>query len=233
MINIYNIKKRLINLLPGCFLSQSYPPEKKRGFEIVSLIMSFMAVWISWNGQDYIKATYTNNQKIIIYSEKNKEQESGNKIHPIGENKKILSVDVFYPKGFTKKNDYIDSLGVYENDPQLFNRISEIIPKGIRDGDYSASIPVQLLIRYAADGDAYVDKSIYIMRFYFHLSHKPETDSYLLIPIETHLIFASRTPTSLIYKVACLFGYDDETQDIDKMFEKKKYWNSVNLAGRF
>lgn len=207
--------------------------ENFKPIEILTLVISFVAMWLSWNAQDYVEATYSNNQKIIIYSEKDKDLEGVSKISALGENKRILSIEIIYPDNFRNEGDYIDSRGVYENDPQVIKELTKILPKNLTDGEYSASIPVRLVTRYAVDGDSYLDISNYVMAFYFYLKNNNNGNQlYDLTVHETQFVFSSRRPKSLIYFISSYFCGEDETQDINKMFSEKVFWNTVNFAGK-
>ncbi|WP_448886496.1 hypothetical protein [Citrobacter telavivensis] len=207
--------------------------ENFKPIEILTLVISFVAMWLSWNAQDYVEATYSNNQKIIIYSEKYKDLEGVSKISALGENKRILSIEIVYPDNFRNEGDYIDSRGVYENDPQVIKKLTKTLPRNLTDGEYSASIPVRLVTRYAVDGDSYLDISNYVMAFYFYLKNNNNANQlYDLTVHETQFVFSSRRPKSLIYFISSYFCGEDETQDINKMFNEKVFWNTVNFAGK-
>ncbi|MDH2911203.1 hypothetical protein N7V53_01450 [Kosakonia sp. HypNH10] len=200
--------------------------------ELLTLFVSFIAMWVSWNAQDYVEATYSNNQKIVIFSEKDKDFEGVNKIFAVGENKKILSVDIIFPDKFRTERDHIDSRGVYQNNPQVIEKLISILPKNIMNGEHSASIPVRLVTRYAVDGDSYSDISNYVMTFYFSLKRDDKSKSYELTVHDTQFVFSARTPNSLTYSINSYFFGEDETQDINEMFNKKTLWNSINFAGK-
>lgn len=200
--------------------------------ELLTLFVSFIAMWVSWNAQDYVEATYSNNQKIVIFSEKDKDSEGVNKIFAVGENKKILSVDIIFPDKFRTERDHIDSRGVYQNNPQVIEKLISILPKNIMNGEHSASIPVRLVTRYAVDGDSYSDISNYVMTFYFSLKRDDKSKSYELTVHDTQFVFSARTPNSLTYSINSYFFGEDETQDINEMFNKKTLWNSINFAGK-
>lgn len=206
--------------------------ENIKPIEILTLVISFIAIWLSWNAQDYVEATYSNNQKIIIYSEKDKDLEGVSKISALGENKRILSIKIIYPDNFRNERDYIDSRGVYDNDPQVVKKLTKILPKNLTNGEHSASIPVRLVTRYAVDGDSYSDISNYVMTFYFYLKKNNENQSYDLTVHETQFVFSSRRPDSLIYFIISYFFGEDETQNINNMFNKKVFWNAINFAGK-
>lgn len=207
--------------------------ENFKPIEILTLAISFVAMWLSWSAQDYVEATYSNNQKIIIYSEKDKDLEGVSKISALGENKRMLSIEIIYPDNFRNEGDYIDSRGVYENDPQVIKKLTRILPRNLTNGEYSASIPVRLVTRYAVDGDSYLDISNYVMAFYFYLkNNNNESQLYDLTVHETQFVFSSRRPESLIYLISSYFCGEDETQDINKMFNEKVFWNTVNFAGK-
>ncbi|MDY4386417.1 hypothetical protein [Pectobacterium aroidearum] len=206
--------------------------ENFKPIEILTLIVSFIAMWLSWNAQDYVEATYSNNQKIIIFSEKDKNLEGVSKISAVGENKRILSVEIIYPDKFRKEKDYIDSRGMYQNDLQIIKELTSILPENITNGEHSASIPVRLVTRYAVDGDSYSDVSNYVMTFYFSIKKDKENQSYELAVHETQFVFSSRRPNSVIYFIISYFFGEDETQDINDMFNKKVFWNTINFAGK-
>ena len=206
--------------------------ENTKPIEILTLVFSFIAIWLSWNAQDYVEATYSNNQKIIIYSEKDKDLVGVSKISALGENKRILSIAVIYPDKFRSERDYIDSRGMYENDPEVIKKLTEILPKNLKNGEHSASIPVRLVTRYAVDGDSYSDISNYVMTFYFYLKNANGNKSYYLTIHDTQFVFSSRRPDSLIYSIISYFCGEDETQDINNMFNKKVIWNAINFAGK-
>ncbi|MEQ4511555.1 MAG: hypothetical protein ABN480_13260 [Dickeya sp.] len=206
--------------------------ENFKPIEILSILISFVAMWLSWNALDYVEVTYSNNQKIIIYSEKEKDLDGVSKISALGENKKILSIDIIFPDKFRSEKGYIDSRGVYADDPQVIKELTKILPKNLTNGEYSASIPVRLVTRYAVDGDSYSDISNYVMTFYFYLKKDNENQLYDLTMHETQFVFSSRRPNGLIYFIISYFYGEDETQDINEMFNKKIFWNIINYAGK-
>ncbi|CNF16297.1 TPA: hypothetical protein PXJ53_004061 [Yersinia enterocolitica] len=199
--------------------------------EIVTLLFSCVALWISWTGQNYVEATYASNQKVIIYSENEKEHPGVGKLSAIGDNKRILSIRILYPEKFKKSEDYVDSSGLFVPKSDINVIIAKILPKKLDDGDVSVMIPVKLLTRYAADGDSFYDNSVYFMTYKVNLKNDKD-NNYKVKVYETQFDFASRIPDSIIYYLWISICGEDETLDINKMFETKNYWNSVGFIGK-
>ncbi|MCS4316752.1 hypothetical protein M2407_001051 [Serratia sp. BIGb0234] len=197
--------------------------------EVLTLFFSCTAVWISWNGQNYVEAAYISNKKLIVYSERYKDNPEITKLIPIGDNKKILSVRISYPDKFIKNVDYIDASGLYASTENININIARMLKKDIKDNSISFSIPVELLTKYAVDGDVFYDNSIYFITYKINLE-KEKDSNYKVITYESQFEFASRIPDSITYSlIRRVFG-EDETMDINKMFETNSYWSSLDFV---
>lgn len=197
--------------------------------EVLTLFFSCTAVWISWNGQNYVEAAYISNKKLIVYSERYKDNPDITKLIPIGDNKKILSVRISYPDKFIKNVDYIDASGLYASTENININIARMLKKDIKDNSISFSIPVELLTKYAVDGDVFYDNSIYFITYKINLE-KEKDSNYKVITYESQFEFASRIPDGITYSLIRIVFGEDETMDINKMFETNNYWSSLDFV---
>ncbi|MBD1229383.1 hypothetical protein [Xenorhabdus griffiniae] len=150
-------------------------------------------------------------------------------VQALGGNKKILSINIIFPKGFTQKEEYIDSTELFYPSQNMNVLIEKIFPKNMAEGEYSVAIPVRFVTRYAAEGDAYIDNSIYMMNFYINV--KGENSKRRISINDIQITYASRTPMNLLYYAHLLtFGEIDEN-NIDKMFEEKQYKKTIKFVG--
>lgn len=200
------------------------------GISVFTLIVSISSLCVSCSGQNYVEATYEGNQKVIIYSENVKNVPNVVKLSAIGDKKRIISVDVYYPRKFRSVEDYVDSSGFFTPDAELNTVIAGILPRGTKAGELSVRIPVRLLTKYAADGDSFIDNSIYFLTYKCTVT-KDRDEKYKVEVYDVRFDFASRIPSGVFYMLTSYLFGEDEYVDINKMYETGGYWSSVGFVG--
>ncbi len=200
----------------------------KNKFEVMSLVISTCALYTSMSAIRYTQSIYENNQKLIIYSVKYNSNDDYFVLKPLGENKKILSLEITYPNKFNPQIDLISTSGKYKPNEEILNKLKELAKQKLNSSSYKIDIPVNIASRYAVDGEALSDSSNYIVSFYIDIEKKEEYINAKLIDVE--FTFSQRYPTGFLFIVLNSI-FPDESLDIDYMYENNTIWQSINFVG--
>ncbi|WP_017348680.1 hypothetical protein [Pantoea sp. A4] len=192
---------------------------KRKPLEFMALILSLLALLVSWNNQITLKALYGNNEKVIVYSDYARSLKGGVQLRPLGDDKHILSMTMVYPKKIGTSETYMDAHAIYVPDEAIKARLYELFRGNRLTGTFHASIPVRLITRYATQGEAYTDDAIYIVNYRFTVSrdvHQPIKTFIEMNDIDVN--YTSRAADTLLAKVDAMMGITDESNDINRMF---------------
>ncbi|HIF6100520.1 TPA: hypothetical protein ACX3GU_004826, partial [Vibrio parahaemolyticus] len=202
---------------------------RKKIFEIVAIIVSFLALQVSCSSQEYVEKNYVNAHKIIIVTDLIDKEV---KLKPASDNKRILSVDMIFPQNFSNHKEFIRSDGNFSPSKEFIASLSNAFGKNYKATStmMTVTLPIKLHTRYAISGEAYTDSSIYELALDVVVQSGGEDSNPLITIDKAELVFMSRPPTGMLASLYFYFFGTDETYDIDQMYDSGKHWKTIRFV---